>query len=210
MKYSILVFLVLSFNSLAFAQESTSSDKMPYMKTNQIFVSAEYMNLTDLSARAESTSSRGTDSYNFKSGTSLGTAGVSVGYQILPETGVGARMGLRIMQSFIKSEAPEKVTFYIPEVNITYSFSELFSIYGGGNLSFWRGNEFYNKSQTGLGLQAGINFRFNSSLNLTLGSTTISSVFKDEYTSYYNGSGTTKTQVTIYASGFHTGLAYTF
>lgn len=177
-----------------------------------ISVGAEYINITDVNVTAKFSDRYGSSTYTSKGGTHLGMAGFGAAFNKLDPNALGAIVKLRILQSFNKSEVGDdtKVTMIIPEANLAYSFNSAFSIYGGGNVSIWRGSEQINKYTPGLGLQAGLLFKVND-ISLNAGSTVMSQTFKDSY-EYTSGGNTYRSdsEASVLVSGFSAGVSYNF
>ncbi len=209
------VLLTLGLASQSIAQENISTESSPVTYSPSklgISVGVEYINVSDYKVTTKETDNYGSVTRDESSGMHLGMIGLGAAYNKLDPQQLGAIVKLRILKSFNKSEvgAAGEVTMIIPEVNLAYSFNSAFSIYGGGNISIWRGNEYINKYQPGLGIQAGLLFKAGD-FSMNAGSTLMSQSYKgrDEYRSG-GYSYARDYEVNYLVSGFSTGVSYNF
>lgn len=206
MKKIVLMFaLMLSISS--FAQDnnlSTRASRPASPSPLGIYVGLDYMNLTDVHMQYSAKTPYGTYTDHMESGTHLGMAGIAVGYDRTPDRGIGFKAGLRLLESFNRSEFGEdKLQMIIPEVNLTVAATNWLVGYAGANAAVWTGSSAAYKYKTQLGGQAGLGLRFTKNIALNAGYTILSQKASDS-------SFGTDVDMDIQVSGFNTNLTYMF
>jgi opacity protein-like surface antigen len=206
MKTQLTVFLASLMACTAFAQSgsgvSTSMKKRDAGFSQEGFqIGAEYMNISELRVKI------GSDDRS-ESG-HLGMAGVRIGYNHTPDTGIGFNAGASFLQRINHSEAVDNFSFFIPSVNLTYGFHKYVTGFAGPNVAFLNepseAKEFFKPD---LGLQAGLGFRFTENIALNAGYLVIGQ--RVRATVYHNGEQISDDEGHVYYSGFNSSLVYTF
>lgn len=184
------------------------------------FVGFEYMNLTDIHIKSEGSSSSTDKDGNVYSesrsdssvaGTHMGLAGISLGYNSTPESGVGFIIGLRLMESFVRSEwGDQKLGIVMPEASLSFAFGKYAYSYAGLNVGKFSNSSGYNDFKPQIGAQIGLGLRFTPYLALNAGYTMIRQELNNSYT-YSSSSGTVRgeSKAEFQISGFSSGLSYT-
>ncbi len=158
--FSILAATILT--SVVQAQTSATNTENKSSRLSGFYAGLDYVNLTDV--RMESTieyfdgQNNVVDKETSTGGTHMGLAGLSLGYKFNNANGspISISTGLRVMQSFNKSEYGEdKVTFYIPDVNAGYLFTEKFEAYAGASIPVIRGTSLVNDYESRGGINLG-------------------------------------------------------
>jgi hypothetical protein len=206
---NLVLILTLVTSTIGFAQDQairTRIVKKPKTNAQQgVYVGLDYMNLTDVHAKVSAKTPYGNFSDSTESGTALQMAGLTIGYNQTPDTGLGFSAGSRFLENFIdrKGETNQKLQMIVPEANLTFAATSNFILYGGANLSFWRASETDQTYEAQIGGQAGLAFRFTKDIALNMGYTVL------------NQKASTKTSdmnadFELQLSGFTSNLIYTF
>jgi hypothetical protein len=204
----IILALSIALPMTGFAQgniTSGSASQMSPTKKLGVYVGAEYMNLTDFKAKFElkgpGTFQDGSRESKSQGGTHMGFAGIKIGYKSIPERGLGFDGGLRLLETFVRSEwADNKVQIALLEANAVLAANSLFLGYAGLNYNKLSGTSQLNNDYKGMvGAQAGLGLRFNSDIAMHAGYTVTRTRVEDS-----------DFAATLELSGFNTGLTYTF
>jgi hypothetical protein len=206
MKKVVLMF-ALMLSASSFAQDnqlSTRASKPASPSPLGIYVGADYMNLTDVHAQRTAKTPYGTYSDHAEYGAQLGMAGITVGYDRTPDSGIGFKAGLRLLESFNRSEyGDDKLQMIIPEVNLTLAATNWLVGYAGANAAVWTGSSAAYKFKTQIGGQAGLGLRFTKNIGLNAGYTIMSEKISESNFG-------TETDLDLQISGFNTNLTYMF
>lgn len=207
MKKIIAILSLLSMTSTVFAQGHISTEKMkkPDYSQKGFYLGLSYINLTDVHAAFTSSGSAGENSGYSESGTHIGLAGVTLGYNRTPEKGFGFSAGAQILEAINRVEFDdEKLNIFLPEVNATFALNRSMLFFAGLNAGVWSGSETAKKFKTQLGGQGGIGIRFNRDLALNAGYTMMNQKYSDD------SEGHQQFDADLQYSGFNSTLTYTF
>jgi hypothetical protein len=209
-KIALAIALVCTtVNAFGQKNEMRTTTTMPKVETTKrgFYVGMDYINLTDAQIKLTSTNktdNSATFSFDEKATTHMGIAGLRLGYSQTPISGFGFNAGLRMLETFNRSEYGDaKIQIFIPEGNLEYAINQYLVPYIGVNFSVWTGSSDLNVYRPGAGLQTGIGFQFNRSLVLTAGYTLLSQTMEDE-----DSDSSSKGQILL--GGFSSNLTYTF
>ncbi len=202
----------------AFAQSDVGqSNTTTYMqpsdtKTRGIVVGLVYSNLTDVQGKSSTTEARNGittyDTQDTRNGTHVGIYGLNFGYKNnYAWKYLGFNASGTVFKGVNVSEIPSKITIYKAQGDVVYPFTDILSLSGGLNLSYFDGlnsNELKYEAGPGgeVGLQADVR-----GVGILVGYQALGLRIKGEYkgTNYsYSSTGE------ILVSGFITQVSYTF
>jgi hypothetical protein len=208
MKKIALALAVICTTASAFAQQNEMRSTMPKNDGTKrgVYIGLDYINLTDIKSQStmKEKDTGITHSFDDSATTHAGVAGLRIGYSRTPSFGFGFNAGLRMLETFNRSESgDQKTQIFIPEGNMLFALSETFVPYLGLNTSVWTGSSNMNELHPGPGAQIGMGIQFNRSLALNVGYTFVSQTIKQEEATY-------STEGTFMVGGFTSNMNYTF
>lgn len=208
MKKIIAILSLVSMTSTVFAQGNISTEKMkkPDRSQKGIYLGLSYLNLTDMHSNTKTIGEEESSSEYTETGTHLGAAGITLGYNRIPEKGFGFSAGAQLLESINRSEnGDEKLNIIIPEANVALAANRYIFAFAGLNAAIWTGSAAMSKIKTQLGGQGGLGVRFNKSIVFNAGYLMMNQ--KVSTTSY---DGKRQFDTDFQMSGFNSTLTYTF